>query len=127
VSFNYFISDTVFRYLVEAVDLVARHGWKLLPEYHFDPPSGLWRHRNGPVEPPLRLIDIGYDPHTGALVRPAVENVRAPETALAAYLDEARRLLEAAPGWDQEPASGSLSQEFEHLRWFDLPSASLMP
>ena len=127
VSFNYFISDTVFRYLVEAVDLVARHGWKLLPEYHFDPPSGLWRHRNGPVEPPLRLVDIGYDPHTGELVRPVVENVRAPETALAAYLDEARRLLEAAPGWDQEPATGSLSPEFEHLRWFDLPSASLMP
>jgi selenocysteine lyase/cysteine desulfurase len=126
VSFNYFISDAVFRYLVDAVDLVAEHGWKLLPEYRFEPASGLWRHRNGPVEPPLRLTDISYDPASGELVRPAVENVRAPESALADYLLEARRVLETAPTWDiDEPAHGLLSAEFEHLRWFDLPAASL--
>jgi selenocysteine lyase/cysteine desulfurase len=126
VSFNYFISDTVFQYLVDAVDLIATHGWKLLPEYRFDPPSGLWRHRNGPVEPPLRLTDISYDPDTGELVRPVVPNVRAPESALTEYLAEARSVLEAAPAWDtDEPANGLLSAEFEHLRWFDLPTASL--
>ena len=126
VSFNYFISDTVFQYLVDAVDLIATHGWKLLPEYRFDPPSGLWRHRNGPVEPPLRLTDISYDPATGELVRPEVPNVRAPESALADYLAEARTVLDTAPAWDtDEPAHGLLSAEFEHLRWFDLPTASL--
>jgi hypothetical protein len=78
------------------------------------------------VEPPLRLTDIGYDPATGELVRPAVPNVRAPESALAAYLAEARNVLESAPVWDtHEPAHGLLSAEFEHLRWFDLPTASL--
>ena len=51
VSFNYFISEAVFRYLVAAVDLVAEHGWKLLPEYLFNPASGIWRHRNGPYLP----------------------------------------------------------------------------
>ena len=40
VSFNYFISEAVFQYLVDAVDLVAEHGWKLLPEYRFDPAIG---------------------------------------------------------------------------------------
>ncbi|MBI4936452.1 MAG: aminotransferase class V-fold PLP-dependent enzyme [Actinobacteria bacterium] len=126
VSFNYFISDTVFRYLVDAVDLIATHGWKLLPEYRFDAPTGLWRHRNGPVEPPLRLTDISYDPDTGELVRPEVPNVRAPESALAEYLAEARNVLESASAWDtDEPANGLLSAEFEHLRWFDLPTASL--
>ena len=28
-------------------------GWRLLPHYRFDPPTGLWRHRGGLVEPPL--------------------------------------------------------------------------
>ena len=60
VSFNYFISDAVFRYIVDAVLFVATHGWALLPEYRFDLYNGLWRHRDGLVEPPLRLTDLGY-------------------------------------------------------------------
>jgi selenocysteine lyase/cysteine desulfurase len=126
VSFNYFISETVFSYLVDAVNLIADHGWKLLPEYRFDPASGLWRHRNGPVEPPLRLGDLSYDPTTGDLVRPPVSQVHAPENDLARYLAEARTLCQAATEWDDEPALGDgLSPAFEHLRWFELPASSL--
>ena len=66
VSFNYFISEAVFDYLVEAVDLVATHGWRLLPAYRFDPVTGLWRHRDGPVEPPLRLTELAYEAATGS-------------------------------------------------------------
>ena len=58
VNFNYFLSDTVADYVVEAVRLVARDGWRLLGDYRFDPATGLWRHRDGPVEPPLRLRDV---------------------------------------------------------------------
>ncbi len=36
VNFNYFISDSVFEFITEAVNLVATHGWKLLPWYRFD-------------------------------------------------------------------------------------------
>ena len=61
VNFNYFISEAVFEYLLEAVHLVADQGWKLLGDYRFDPASGLWRHRRGPVEPPLRLHALRYD------------------------------------------------------------------
>lgn len=82
------------------------------------------------VEPPLRLSQITYDPTTGDMVRPAVDAVRAPESALAGYLDAARRRIADAPSWDHTTspsfiAEGRLSEEFEHLRWFDLPSASL--
>ena len=55
VNFNYFISDTVADYVVEAVRLVARDGWRLLGDYLFDPLTGRWRHRAGVVEPPIRL------------------------------------------------------------------------
>ena len=126
VSFNYFISETVFQYLVNAVDLVATHGWKLLPEYRFDPANGLWRHHNGPVEPPLRLSQLSYDAATGVLRRPPIDRVRASESALAGYLAAAHELLAAAPEWQQVGAhAGALSAEFEHLRWFDLPTESL--
>lgn len=124
VSFNYFISDTVFEYLVEAVDLVARHGWRLLPQYRFEPTSGLWRHRNGPVEPHLRLTELSYDTSTGRLVRPPLDDERAPESALADHLAAARRIVEAAPEWDLADTP-TISDEFEHLRWFDLPRVSV--
>ncbi|TPX00487.1 aminotransferase class V-fold PLP-dependent enzyme, partial [Schumannella luteola] len=54
INFTYFLSEEVFRYLVEAIALVAEQGHRLLPLYRFDPLTGLWRHRDGPVEPPLR-------------------------------------------------------------------------
>ena len=126
ISFNYFISEAVFRYLVDTVDLVATHGWKLLPEYRFDPTSALWRHRLGPVEPPLRLRNLSYDAATGDLRIPDLGRDTAPESALAGYLDEARRTMEEASLWSPfEDRPPSLSAEFEQLRWFDLPAASL--
>jgi selenocysteine lyase/cysteine desulfurase len=128
ISFNYFISETVFRYLVEAVDLVATHGWKLLPAYRFSPRNGLWRHHLGPVEPPLRLSQLRYDADTGLLVRPPLDRARASEAALDGYLDAARSLFAATAEWSESAgAGGALSEEFEHLRWFDLPAASLVP
>ncbi len=122
VSFNYFISETVFRYIVDAVDLVATEGWRLLPLYRFDPVTGLWRHRDGPVEPPFRLTDIAYDEETGELHLPALPHDRAPESALQGYLEEAQRILAEADGLADE-STADLGADFEHLRWFELPAA----
>jgi selenocysteine lyase/cysteine desulfurase len=126
VSFNYFIDEPVFQYIVDAVDLVGEHGWKLLPEYRFDPATGLWRHRLGAIEPPLRLSDVSYDTATGEMVRPLIVHDTAPESALTDHLAAARTRLEATPEWtsDGRPLA-TLSAEFEHLRWFDLPAESL--
>ena len=105
VSFNYFISAATFRYIVEAVDLVATHGWLLLPEYRFDPASGLWRHRAGVVEPPLRLAQLRYDAD-GRLRFPS-RHERASEDALAEYLVEARELFAKLA---EEPAAARSEQ-----------------
>jgi selenocysteine lyase/cysteine desulfurase len=124
VNLNYFISDAVLDYLLEAVRIVAADGWRLLPDYRFDPMTGLWRHRDGPVEPPLRLTDVGYEPATGAMVYPAHHD-RAPESALAGYLAEARALLAGHAAAPVDGACCGLSADFEELRWFELPSACL--
>ncbi len=127
VSFNYFVSEAVFHYLVDAVDLVATHGWKLLPAYRFSPSTGLWRHHLGPVEPPLRLSQLHYDADTGQLVRPPLDRARASEDSFAGYLDAARSLFASTEEWSESAgAGGVLSEEFEHLRWFDLPATSLI-
>jgi selenocysteine lyase/cysteine desulfurase len=127
ISFNYFISETVFRYLVDAVDLIATDGWKMLPEYRFEPASGLWRHRNGPVEPPLRLRDLAYNLSTGELVVPSVGHDRSAESELPTYLDAARHIMATTTSWSpSEEQPTGLSAEFEQLRWFDLPAASLV-
>ena len=123
ISFNYFISESVFEYIVDAVDLVATHGSSLLPAYRFDPMTGIWRHRDGPVEPPLRLTALSYDADTGELVVPDLPHDRAPESALAGYLDEARRIFESAN--EQTEADAWVSEDFEHLRWFELPAGCL--
>ena len=83
VNFNYFISEAVFDFVVEAVDLVAREGWRLLPQYRFDPLTGLWLHRGGAPEPPLSLLDVRYE--DGAM-RYAAHRHREPESRLGAYL-----------------------------------------
>lgn len=124
VNFNYFISEAVFEYVVEAVRLVAQEGWRLLGDYRFDPSNGLWRHHRGPVEPPMRLSQVGYD-RDGALRYPR-HDTTAPESALPGYLTEARELLAACQHADTE-AEGTVNTDFDHLRWFDLPSSCLSP
>jgi selenocysteine lyase/cysteine desulfurase len=129
VSFNYFLSDAVFRYLVEAVDLVATYGARLLPDYLFDPYTGLWRHHGGLVEPPMRLDQLSYD-EDGRLRWP-VRQESAGEEALAEHLAAARALVAGLPEPDAEAARSRLgatvSPHFEDLRWFELPDACLTP
>lgn len=121
VNFNYFVDPAVTDYIIEAVLLVAREGWKLLPDYRFDPLTGLWHHRNGLVEPPLRLTDVRYA-DDGAMTYPHHTDT-APIEALQQYLAEARHIL-ATAATTLGPAA-HLSDDFDHLRWFTLPEACL--
>ncbi|MBC7596194.1 MAG: aminotransferase class V-fold PLP-dependent enzyme [Kineosporiaceae bacterium] len=123
VNFNYFISETVFSYILEAVQLVARDGWRLLGDYRFDPATGLWRHRHGPVEPSLRLKQVTYD-EQGRMRHPS-DHDRAPESDLQHYLEEAKTVFAAATPASGESFIDLVSADFEHLRWFDLPPACL--
>lgn len=118
INFNYFISEPVFEYLVRAVHLTAEFGHRLLPLYTFDASSGLWQHKDGPVEPPLRLNQLVYD-DDGRLTYP-VHHDRAPESALHNYLDEACALIDALAEPDLADAVPGSTRDFEELRWFDI-------
>jgi selenocysteine lyase/cysteine desulfurase len=124
INFNYFISDTVASYLVEAVDLIASHGHRLLPEYRFDAATGLWQHRAAPPRPPLRMSDFGYTA-AGMLAGPPPPD-SAGEQILADHLDAARAII-AARADDLDDGPTGLSAGFEALRWFHAPPACLQP
>lgn len=121
VNFNYFITDEIADFILEAVELVARDGWKLLPEYGFEPSTGRWLHHRGCPKPPMRLTDLSY--RTGKLEyrsRHATE----PAWVLAGYIEEAKRRFDEAAKNPRPPAvpMPDCSKDFEHLRWFVLPS-----
>jgi selenocysteine lyase/cysteine desulfurase len=123
INFNYFISDAVCDYVIEAVNLVASGGVKLLTDYRFDPMTGLWHHRAGAAEPPLRLTHLQYDAN-GELRYPQ-KHRHAGDEALADYLDRARGIFDARPDAAPDDVVAGMTADFESLRWFPLPAACL--
>ena len=66
-------------------------------DYRFDTATGLWRHRDGVVSPPLSLLDISYV--GGRAVMPT-GRVTGGEELLAEHLREGAALLASASGPD---------------------------
>jgi len=118
VNFNYFISEEVFRFILDAVHLIADEGWRLLPEYEFDPVTALWRHYRGPAEPRLSLFDIGYGPEGMSY---ANQRTTGGVERLADYLTEAKEAFSNAKPPDGSAPILDAGPDFEHLRWFPLP------
>ena len=83
-------------YLIDAVELLARYGHRLLPDYIFCPDTGLW-------QPPQGTRSAPTSTHRPLLRRcrhPALPERTAStlgEAALGDHLREARALLHARP------------------------------
>ena len=119
VNFNYFISDAVLDFIIEAVHMVANEGWRLLDDYRFEPLTGLWKHRKGAGEAPASLRDVRYGP--GGMAYPDHRH-GADEDELPEILEEAKRILHrAAERGTRQARRPLVSDDFEHLRWFPFP------
>jgi len=117
INFTWFLTDAVIDFLIEAVRLVARDGWRLVDAYRFDPGSGDWTHGDGRLPPPMSLDEVSY---AGGRVTWPARRQQVPDAALEDVLAEGARLLRAgvAPVGASPP---SLPAEVEALRWFPLP------
>ena len=112
VNFNYFIDEIEFNYIVAAVDLIARKGWKLLEDYSYDTATAVWRHVEGTDVAPSRLTDAQlFDDATAPLTAGPEE--------LEGYLDEAERIMDA--GSKHIGDTPVFAEEVEALRWFVNP------
>ncbi len=118
VNFNYFMSEQVFEFVLRAVHLVADEGWRMLPQYGFDPTTGLWTHTARTGAPQISLDDITFT--ADGIDHPEHRKTEG-EEALAGYLTAGEQTLLAAQPSETEPERPELTADFEHLRWFHLP------
>jgi selenocysteine lyase/cysteine desulfurase len=117
VSFNYFITEAVFRFIVDAVLLVAELGWRLLPSYRYDMGSGLWENRGGRGDPPHSLDEIDYADGT---MQYTADLPLDEDSALIDYVRVAETIMSEAEPGERDPAP-EVTADFERLRWFVLP------
>jgi len=123
VNFNYFLSDEVFDFILDAVAFVGRHGWRFLPLYRFEPGTGQWVHRAGRPVPPMSLDDVRYD---AGRMQVRTRRLAEPAWVLPSYLAEAERLLDCAANAEAPTEFERPGDDFEKLRWFPLPSDSAL-
>lgn len=112
LNFNYFIGDETFEYLLAAIDLVATHGWKLLPYYEFDKSSGTWRYQAKKMQ--LESLSVAN------MLQASPALTAAEPAELSALLQQAQQELEQVSRGGKR-YSLSLPQAAEALRWFVLP------
>jgi selenocysteine lyase/cysteine desulfurase len=124
LNFNYFIDEATFEYLLRAVELIAEHGWRLLPYYEFEQSTATWRFQGQTMQlgQPLAQIDFSEESREQAFT---------PDKAigsdeLAALLREAEATLtrvgEAADqGVELNTYRLTLPASVNALRWFALP------
>jgi len=119
LNVNYFIDEAELDYLLTALRLVARHGWRLLPAYRLDPCVGLWKHRDGVPALPASLDRVNF-------LATAAPTPATATPDYAALVAEAERILAAgaSPGHCRAAlADEPLPEPVTADRWFTLPAA----
>ena len=114
INFNYFIDEETFNYLVRAIELVAEHGWRMLPYYQYQPSDGVWRYQGTHTVPMTKLDDLDFT-ETNTTYPTTINN-----KPLAGYLAQAEQeLCRSMRGGTTY--SLALPTAVEKLRWFALP------
>ncbi len=117
VNFNYFIDRDTFEYVVNAIKMIAEHGWKLLPYYQYQA-SGTWLYQGDNAAAPS--VFLNFDP----LLSNQKKQRQVPPEDLKRFTDMALTELQKNRA-DTPTFSLSLSDHDERLRWFTLPQECL--
>jgi selenocysteine lyase/cysteine desulfurase len=117
LNFNYFIPEVEFTYILNAIQLVAQHGWKMLPFYQLDQISGNWLYQGKLNNLPHSLLAFSF------LDTP--QKTKIDTTAdFDALFNQANQTLTEV-GTLHKTFSLQLPPAVEKLRWFALPSDCL--
>lgn len=128
INFNYFVTEEEVQYVLDAVDFIAKEGWKLLPKYAFRTDTNEWHHLNFKKLPGRKWLgDISYA--SGKMEYPK----RIKETQILSnlrdYLVEAQNIVDQAVEEYKENRFFEdykndhilLRDDAEKLRWFVYP------
>lgn len=115
LNFNYFIAEDEFEYLLRAVELVAEHGWRILPFYSYDENSGVWKFQGQSSELVSSLNTFNFSD----MCSEQPPSSLAVESLNGQCREAHRELL--TKDREGELSVMNLSEESERLRWFLLP------
>jgi hypothetical protein len=118
VNFHYAAAADEVDYILQALKLVAKHGWRLLPSYALDRKKGCWVHRDGASALPVTLNDL-LQPGRGSSMTCCARS-------LDEHLREAASILTAgAPAVHRTAAAAEscFPAELEPHRWFAVAPA----
>ncbi|XP_066286673.1 uncharacterized protein [Branchiostoma lanceolatum] len=129
LNLPYFATDECVDFILEAVAMIAEHGWKLLPQYLFKPDTGEWKNRNHQVFKDRKWLgSISYS--TGHMTFPEPDTEKTKGKLPKNYkecLEMARKVFDKAssPRLQLPDQALAFDEEAEKLRWFLLPSEAL--
>ncbi len=116
LNFNYFLAEETFDYMLSAIELIAKAGWRMLPYYEYNDASGIWAYKGEGMKLNMRLADISYQDGRFSIPKKDMGG-RCP--SLDACLSQAEDILLNSKG--EAGKAITLSPQAEGLRWFALP------
>ncbi|RLN70952.1 hypothetical protein BBJ28_00012123 [Nothophytophthora sp. Chile5] len=124
MSVPYFVDDDEVEYILEAVNFVASHGWKFLPQYAFDGHTSAWHHVSRMSSATLSLICMRLRSSKTPNLSTNPEPIRDVAAHRRENLAQAAKLaavcIQKAASSDSEDQR--LAKSDEWLRWFAYPS-----
>lgn len=126
LNLPYFMSHAAVEFVLKAVEMVAKHGWMLLPQYMFNPETGEWKHRKHQVFRDRKWLgSISYS--EGHMTYPSSLGItKEPSGSYMECLLEAEEIFRKAATDKLVNSVGDqtllFGEEGERYRWFLLPS-----
>ncbi|EGZ21995.1 hypothetical protein PHYSODRAFT_490065 [Phytophthora sojae] len=130
MNFPYFVDDAEVEYVLDAVNFVADHGWKFLPQYDFDLHTAAWRHTSCaneilPTKSCLSELQFFSDDTSSVSSSPLDGPIRSIAAHRRENLEQAALKADAcmkeASLLDTFPEGQKVPKDHEWLRWFVYP------
>eukprot|EP01012_Entosiphon_sulcatum_P015980 TRINITY_DN20954_c0_g1_i2.p1 TRINITY_DN20954_c0_g1~~TRINITY_DN20954_c0_g1_i2.p1 ORF type:complete len:577 (+),score=99.26 TRINITY_DN20954_c0_g1_i2:177-1907(+) len=112
LNLPFFASDEEFKYIVQAVRMVAQDGWRMLSQYRFDIRTGIWTHKTGNAP----LLDLSVDPFTSTQKQEEADN-RPLAEQFQESLGQAAAIMRSS-SIPPTPEPLVLPSQTEGVRWF---------
>lgn len=121
ISLHYAMDDIEVNYILDAIEFVAREGYRFMPLYDFDMRTGAWLHKADCVCLEGFSLDAALECR-GYQSRALNEGER--KTLYGAFLSEAQHLADDLAA-EQAPEDHRLDEELEELKFFSVPEVSV--